>query len=90
MKIKLSNTVGEIIEELSKLPQDQAVAFPIRWTSETFQLLWGDALLKPLTDSQWAEVAEDYCNALAPMFWEDSEEAMRHTLEQSGYLKEEY
>lgn len=83
-------TAKELIEELSKLPPESAVAFPVQWTYETLNELWEDALKKPLTQQQWAEVAEDYLNALNDFFWAESEDTMQAILEEGDYLKEEY
>lgn len=85
-----TRTAQDLIQELSKLPPQSVVAFPIQWTYETLALCWGDALVKPLTPKQWEEVAEAYIDSLGKFFWEESEEAMREMLEIRGLLKEEY
>jgi hypothetical protein len=81
-------TVAEIIAELSQLPADQVLAIPVRWTLETVNDIYADQLIAPLTNDQWAEVAENYIeNALPKFFWEDAELAMSEALE--PYIKED-
>jgi hypothetical protein len=83
--IDLRNTVADIIAELSKLPADQVVAIPVRWTLETVNEWYADELTAPLTTEQWAEVASNYLDGLPQFFWEDSETTMREALD--GLLK---
>lgn len=85
-----TRTAQDWIEELSKLPPESVVAFPVQWTYETLYTVWQDELIKPLTQEQWKEVAEAYIDSLGKFFWEESAEAMREMLEIRGLLKEEY
>lgn len=85
-----TRTAQDLIEELSKLPPDSVIAFPVQWTYETANELWSDALVKPLTQAQWAEVAELYIESLSKFFWEDSELAMQEVLNDKELLKEEW
>lgn len=89
MTYKNTSTVAEIIAELSQLPMDSVVAFPVRWTQPVFNELWEDQLKSPLTNEQWESIAEAYFDNLGKHFWEDSELAMFDVLKDSGLLKEE-
>ena len=80
-------TVADLIAELSKLPADQVVAIPVRWTLDTLNEWFGVELTAPLTPEQWAEVSNKYLCGLPKFFWEDSEVTMRDAL--NGFLKEE-
>jgi hypothetical protein len=85
--IDLRNTVADIIAELSKLPADQVVAIPVRWTLDTVNEMYADLLKAPLTSEQWADVAGKFLDGLPSFFWEDSENIMTEALE--GFLNEE-
>ena len=80
-------TVKELIEELSKLPQDSVVSFPVRWTVGAINEVYGDELKAPITEEQWVSIAENYERNLSEFFYEDSDQAMREAME--DYLKED-
>jgi hypothetical protein len=85
--IDLRTTVADLIAELSKLPADQVVAVPVRWTLDTLNEWFEDELIAPLTPEQWAEVSTKYLDGLPKFFWEDSDGTMRDALD--GFLKDE-
>ena len=80
-------TVADIIAELSKLPSDAVVAYPIRWDLPTTNEIYTDVLKAPLTTEQWAEVSQNYLNGLSEWLYTDSEFAMEEAL--TDYLKTE-